>query len=272
MMLINFIREVRNELYRFYLRLKLEHSFLRSKIRRKYEKAFLELKDSHKGERCFVIGNGPSLTVEDLSLLEKEKTFAANRIFYIYDKTNWRPTYYCAQDDVVIDDIMTKLPEVKEQCEKMFLIGDCYIKAGDSLQNNKDVLFFCAKYIKAHKKRLFSDRIEKYISGGGSITYASIQIAAYMGFSEIYLLGVDHNYSTSACDNKEMGSSDVKLNYFEGMPTTLKVNKPNPDNATLSFIQAKEYCDAHGIKIFNATRGGKLEVYPRIKLEDIFNE
>ena len=230
------------------------------------------MKGIHKGERCFVIGNGPSLTAADLTLLKDEHTFAANRIFYIFDKTDWRPTYYGAQDWVVIEDIMPHLASVSKQCKKMFLISDCYKDAPDELINNPNVLFFCAQYVSAHKNRLFSDHIENWISGGGSITYATIQIAAYMGFTEIYLIGVDHNYSTAAYNNFQMGSSDVKANYFEGMPTTLKVTKPNPDSATISFIRAKEYGDAHGIRIINVTRGGKLEVFPRMSLEDVLEK
>lgn len=257
---------------RFVRRCTTEYKWNNIIIRRKYRKEFLALKGVHQGERCFVIGNGPSLTAADLTLLKDEYTFASNRIFYIFNKTQWRPTYYGAQDWAVIEDIMPELPKFQGKCDKMFLIGDCYNKAPDSLTNNHDVLFFCPKYVSAHKERLFSERIEKYISGGGSITYALIQIAVYMGFSEIYLIGVDHNYSTAKFNNNQMGSEDVKANYFEGMPATLKVTRPNPDNATLSFLKAKEYCDAHGIKIYNATRGGKLEVFPRKQLEEILSK
>ena len=257
---------------RLRLRLKSEYTRQNRIIRKKYKEDFLALKDIHKGERCFVIGNGPSLTAADLSLLKDEYTFAANRIFYIFDKTEWRPTYFGAQDWAVIVDIMPHLTSISKQCKKMFLIGDCYKNAPEELTQNKDVLFFCAQYVAAHKERLFSDHIEQWVSGGGSITYACIQIAAYMGFSEIYLIGVDHNYSTAAFSNIQMGSSDVKANYFEGMPATLKVTKPNPDNATLSFMRAKEYGDAHDIKIINATRGGKLEVFPRMTLEEVLEK
>lgn len=256
---------------RFVLRCKTECKFRNYIVNRKYRNSFLSLKNIYKGKRCFVIGNGPSLTAADLNLLKDEYCFAANRIFYIFGKTEWRPTFYGAQDWAVIDDIMPELPKLVEQFSKTFLISDCYNQASRNLKDNVNVLFFNAKHVSAYKERLFSDQIEKYISGGGSITYSSIQIAAYMGFSEIYLLGVDHNYSTVAFNGNQMGNEDVKVNYFEGMPTTLKSTKPNTDNSTLSFIKAKEYCDMHGIKIVNATRGGKLEVFPRMQLEEILN-
>src|SRR5699024_7865108 len=56
------------------------------------------LRNCHKGERCFIIGNGPSLRAEDLDKLKNEITFACNRINLIFDQTDWRPTYYCITD------------------------------------------------------------------------------------------------------------------------------------------------------------------------------
>ena len=38
------------------------------------------LKGIHIGKRCFIIGNGPSLRVEDLEKIKDEYTFAANRM------------------------------------------------------------------------------------------------------------------------------------------------------------------------------------------------
>lgn len=249
-----------------------ENTWKNKRIRRKYKNSFLALKDIHKGERCFIIGNGPSLTANDLSLLKGEYCFAANRIFYMFTKTSWRPTYYCAQDEVVITDIAKDFGKLIPICDKLFLISACYDKVEQEVRDSGKALFFYAHYGSFHKEREFSDRIENYISGGSTITYSAIQIAAYMGFSEIYLLGVDHNYSmATVTKDNNISKDDVKNSYFEGMPTTIKVTKPNTDNSTLSFIKAKEYCDVHGIKIINATRGGKLEVFPRMQLEEILN-
>lgn len=268
----NFLKRFYYAIVRFLLRARKENNLKNLYIKQKYKKSFIALKDTHKGKRCFIIGNGPSLTAGDLSLLKNEYTFAANRIYYMFDKTTWRPTFYCAQDQVVIDDIIQEFPKVLKETKKMFLISDCYDNVDASLKSNKDVLFFCAKYVAAHKERIYSSEIDKYISGGGTITYTAIQIATYMGFDEIYLIGVDHNYSMPSLNSdKRINSTDVHNSYFEGMPSNIKVTAPNTDNSTLSFIAARDYCNKHGIKIFNATRGGMLEVYPRIKLEDILN-
>ncbi len=79
----------------------------------KYGRYLSSLKDRHKGEKCFIIGNGPSLRAEDLQkLYEKEIiSFATNRIFHIFDQTEWRPDYYVSED---VDVLRSVTEEVKK--------------------------------------------------------------------------------------------------------------------------------------------------------------
>ena len=272
--MINIIKqaqEIWHSLRRFKKRVMKEYTYSQYVTRKKYKKAFLSLKDIHKGKRCFIIGNGPSLTPHDLNLIKEEYSFGTNRIYYMFDKTEWRPTYYCAQDMNVLEDIGDDIGFVQKNCRKMFIICDRKKYLRDEVIKNPNTLFFCTKYVDAHKKRLFSENISKYISGGGTITYTAIQIAVYMGFSEIYLLGCDHSYSAASFKEGQLNSEDVKASYFEGMPTNIKITKPGTDNSTISYLAALNYCKLHNITIKNATRGGKLEVFERITLEEILN-
>ena len=43
-----------------------------------------ELKDKYQGQRAFIIGNGPSLKITDLSKLKEEFTFGLNRIYLMF--------------------------------------------------------------------------------------------------------------------------------------------------------------------------------------------
>ena len=254
---------------RFFIRLFMENSIEKIRCRKEYADRIKSLHNIHFGQRCFIIGNGPSLTAIDLDSLKEEYTFAANRIFYIFEKTQWRPTYFCAQDMDVIRDSAEKFSIVEECVKHLFLISDCMHTVPISIRKSEKTLFFCPKYVKAHKKRLFSSDISHFISGGGTVTYSAIQIAVYMGFKEIYLIGVDHSYASASFNNNSISLEDIKKSYFEGMPENIKISMPNTDNATISYLKAKEYCRKHNIIIKNATRGGKLEVFERITLEEI---
>ena len=70
----------------------------------KYVKRLRMLKDTHLGEMCFIIGNGPSLSADDLEVLHKNNvlSFGFNRIFLMFDKTNWRPDFYVSQDEKML--------------------------------------------------------------------------------------------------------------------------------------------------------------------------
>ena len=92
----------------------------------------------HTGERCFIIGNGPSLKIADLEKIKNEYTFGANRIYELFDKTDWRPRYYCLQDFKLIGYIIDKLPEVAKMVEYSFLVynwGQAYSSALTRLKN-----------------------------------------------------------------------------------------------------------------------------------------
>ena len=109
----------------------------------------------------------------------------------------------------------------------------------------------------------------------------SIQCACYLGFKEIILLGVDHSF---AREKRKDGTVEIHSNiqnHFEdyqsdsfwgnGMKDEDYVVFPL-DFATMAFEKAREYADGHGIKIYNATRGGKLEVFERVNFDELFQE
>jgi len=77
-------------------------------------KRLAALKGKYAGQRCFLVGNGPSLKAEDLTKLHEygEITFAFNRVYNIFDQTPWRPTFYISQDEKMLSgcaDIVDKL-------------------------------------------------------------------------------------------------------------------------------------------------------------------
>ena len=99
-----------------------------------------------------------------------------------------------------------------------------------------------------------------------------MQLAAYMGFSEIYLLGVDHNYQKTIDLNGNVVVDPNAKDYFcEGYDADIKdVVVHDMGNNTRAYMDAKKYCDATGCTtIYNATRGGKLEVFKRVNFDEL---
>ena len=73
------------------------------------------LRNQYSGQRGFIIGNGPSLRVEDLDSLQGEITIASNKIYMIFPKTPWRPTFYTIADTIL-------WPKINGEVEDKFSI------------------------------------------------------------------------------------------------------------------------------------------------------
>lgn len=229
------------------------------------------LKGIHKGERCFVIGNGPSLQAEDLDKLNGEWTFASNRIYEIFDQTCWRPSFYFAVDPVFLRENLKLLDNYN--LSHMFLAVDEKDTVGHAI-NKVTRIYFNDSYFKIAKPAVWNDLtsyvstdISDHFSNGYTVTFQSIQMAIYMGFSEIYLLGVDFNYSVIYDAEGNVHVDESVTDYFSGKtyPSSLQ----NYESNLQAYNAAREYCDNHSIRIMNATRGGKLEVFERTTLEEV---
>lgn len=224
------------------------------------------LKNKHLGRRCFIIGNGPSLRTEDLDELKDEITFAFNRIYYIFDKTTWRPTYYCSEDEKVILSSIKEINELKIK-NKFFPVNVPW----DYNIHFKNSINYIFEIGDSNVEPKFSEDIVKRIYWGNTVAYTAIQMAVYMGIKEIYLLGVDHNFSKMINDDGELVIDESAKDYFSERYNTDKENLyiPNIGISTRAFLAAKKYAEKNNIKIYNATRGGKLEVFERICFDKV---
>ena len=230
-----------------------------------------KLKNRHEGQRCFLIGNGPSLRADDLTKLHdnQEICFAFNRIYNIFDQTPWRPTYYISQDEKMLQGCMD-IVDRSELGMKLIPINLCWYH-GVHLKN---VNWF---YIKSPKEENgkpleFSDNPTGVIFNSSTGMYTAAQFAAYMGFSEIYLIGVDHHFRISQNNSGEIVVDNSVKDYFSEKynEDKDKLYIPNTERSTLTYVAMKEQCENRGITVYNSTRGGKLDVFQRVDFDSIF--
>lgn len=231
----------------------------------RYSEALRRLKNSKKGKRCFIIGNGPSLKVEDLEKLTQEDCFGSNRIYKIFPQTKWRPLYYTTVDWRGLDN-----DEVNALDTPYLFVGD-YFWRKHRVTRDRVYVFYGHRLLDTKLSSFrFSSDITKEVYLAATVTYANIQIAAYMGYSEIYLLGMDHTYAYvrdqkgGVVRNEKVASS----HFFQDNDPSK--NYGDMDGMTNAYIAAKQYADEHGICIYNATRGGALEVFPRVEFDQLF--
>lgn len=232
--------------------------------------AIMQFKDKYKDQSCFIIGNGPSLKASDLDILNDKNiiSFASNRIHTIYKSTDWRPTFITISDESVITDVSV-LEEIENAHPKMF-----FTKSQFSFYVKKYKFPKCIIPAKCSRKYLnspyFAKNLEQGIYDIATVTFFSLQIAAYMGFKKIYLIGMDNRYAyTKLRDGRIVRNEGVFDHHND--PTL-----PDPKSAVstweleVAYECAKKYSEENGIRIFNATRGGYLESFERIDFEEIF--
>ena len=244
-----------------------------------YADKIKKFKNKYYGKRCFIIGNGPSLKAEDLEMIKDEYSFAANRIHLMYDKTNWRPTFYMCQDQHML----------VSECEHISsMSGYKFVAFNPMINNNLDIKGVMAyllddrDYCERTMDIGFSEDCSKSVFDASTVTYSSMQLAVYMGFKEIYLLGVDHRYKFTVDKNRKITEHKGVKTYFDDKyrdaykvfekkkGTVLTVYDMEAVNS--AYTKAKKVAEKHNGAIYNATRGGDLEIYKRVNLEDLFKE
>lgn len=224
-------------------------------IKGKYDYSRLkEFKDIHQGQRCFIVGTGPSLTMEDLEKIRGEFSFSVNSIVLSYPDTTWRPTYYAIQDRFGYE----KLKDAIRESRMKYVFNGVSNKKMTPQMDIDNIPFPLnlldhGKMIPKHITK-FSDNAFKVVYAGHSITYSAMELAVYMGFKEIVLLGIDCDYSKCVNHIKAYSIQD-DINAAFLMRESYKV--------------ARKWADEHGVKILNATRNAKLDVFEKVILEDI---
>lgn len=221
------------------------------------------LKGIHKGERCFIIGTGPSLKIMDLETLKNEYTFAPNRIYELMDVTDWHPTYYMCQDHTIITTFTDKIKMINSEL--------CFLPINykNNFKDSRYRFFVLREKQYYPGDALFSKDVSKFIGQGYTVTYGAIQMAIYMGFSEIYLLGIDHNYNIIRdAKGRPVKKEDGAGNYPQGMVNYMDMNNlPRIEESTIAYETAEKVSRKMGVRIYNATRGGKLEAFERVDFD-----
>ena len=214
-------------------------------------------KDKYKGKRCFIIATGPSLTEEDVQKLKNEYTFGMNSVCLMTEKLGWSTTFYGVQDPYVYEKLQGKiLADSKPQYFVSDLLYNNYKCPSNAIPFSLNYLNHRHTYKRLFTK--FSGNVAKEVFDGYTITYSLMQIAAYMGFSKIYLIGNDCNYSKDPTKQHfaDFGHSDPNAD-FSGR------------RILFAYEVARDFSMGKDFEIVNCTRGGALELYRRANLDDV---
>jgi hypothetical protein len=239
-------------------------------------------KNAYCGNKIFLIGNGPSLNASDLDKIQKSGhlSMGCNFINKIFEKTVWRPDFYCCCEITAVVENIEFIRETNTKAK--FIIDLSETKYSDLISESTDNDICLLNYIANHL--WFSDDPARVVSGGYSVMSTMIELAMYMGFSEIYLLGVDNTQPPTVFTADFMKR---KNHFYEESSAELQnrqkifteYNSPASDDWSgykkgldSMYCIARDCLSAKKVKIFNATRGGNLEVFERVDFDGLFEE
>ncbi len=225
--------------------------------KRKYASRLKKFKDLHKGQDCFILGNGPSLNKMDLTPLANYHTFGQNKIFLIFEKVDLNLSYLVSVNQLVIEQSAREFEAMNCPVFLSHTAAKGVVKDQDNIQ-------------RMHTQNIWSfyEDISQPICEGNTVTFVSLQLAYYMGFRRVFLIGVDHSFKQSGASHEVQTYEGDDENHFH--PDYFKGQKwqlADVYGSEVSYHLANYFYQKDGRQILDATPGGKLEVFPKIAFE-----
>ena len=233
--------------------------------RRESMRRLAALKDVHCGERCFIIGNGPSLRQTDLTKLRDEFTFGLNRIYLLFPELGFPTTYLVSTNDLVIEQCRDELlalsiPKFLTWRSRKFFT---HVPPSTALPTFLYTTYTGPRFARSAGGRMWE---------GATVTFVALQLAYHMGFSQVNLIGVDHNFVTKGDANKTIISEGDDPNHFAPnyFGKGFRWQLPDLETSERAYTMAKDAYARDGREVFDATIGGKLTVFPKIDYLSLF--
>lgn len=215
----------------------------------------------HAGARAVIVCNGPSLNRMDLSFLRGEIVFGMNKIHLGLEKFGFVPRYLVAVNDRVIAQetaALAALPCVKFITARM---GHLLPEGPLTYHINTD---------HGLRDRFIHD-ITMGVREGHTVTHACLQIARYMGFAEVVIVGMDHNFTHKAAPNAvERMEGDDPNHFHPGYFKGHDWEAPNLAESEISYAESRRVFEAEGRRIIDATVDGKCEIFEKADYRRLF--
>lgn len=210
------------------------------------------LRGAKKGRRAFVLGNGPSVNREDLAWLSDELIIGMNA------STLLEQRFAFVQDFYVVSDRRFLLHPTKREWGTTQLNSETVRVVRRDLRDIDDPnLESRTKYVRALKRDGYSRDLSAGYHFGCTTTMLAIQLASYLGCTEIYLLGVDLRYSPE-------------------QPRFYTEEEPQLEDSFTSvqiwnIANAQRVLQTSGVKLFNCSEDSLLRPYvPTVPFSSLF--
>jgi len=217
----------------------------------------------HRGQRCFILGNGPSLKDMDLSPLRNELTIGLNRIYLLFPSLGFTTTYLASVN-----------PHVQRQFKDDFLALPMPKFLSWNMRAEFPVRDDVALLYSENSREDFTADISAGLWEGGTVTYVALQLAFFMGFDDVILIGVDHSFKSSGTAHQLVTSTGSDPDHFhpDYFGKGVQWQLPDLEMSERAYRLAERAYTAAGRRVRNATLGGRLKTFPLVDYAAVLEE
>ncbi len=236
------------------------HPWRRESIRR-----LAGLRDEHRLQRAFIIGNGPSLQNTDLSRLRGEFTFGLNRIYLMFPKLGFPTSCLVSVNDLVIE-------QCRQEMDQLGIPRFLSWRSRRFFEPSKPIAELPTFLYTTYDGPIFGRDASKRLWEGATVTYVALQLAFHMGFQQVILIGVDHNFVSKGEANRTVVSQGDDPNHFspQYFGKGFRWQLPDLDTSEQGYRMARQAFASAGRQVLDATVGGKLTVFEKVDYNSLF--
>jgi hypothetical protein len=224
------------------------------------------LKDIHRGERCFIIGNGPSLRKTDVSHLRHEYTFGMNRIYLAFEDWGFTTSFLVSVNDLVIEQCVDDFLALEMPCFFSWRSRRFFPR---ELMGNEGAPIFLHTTYTGPK---FSPDVSSRVWEGATVTNVCLQLAFHMGFEQAILIGVDHSFAAKGKPNMTVVSNGDDQSHFDSQyfGKGFRWQLPDLDTSEQGYWMAREAFETAGRSVVDATIDGHLQIFTKVEYDSLF--
>ena len=225
-------------------------------------------------DRWLVVGNGPSLKIEDLETLSSIPAIASNKINLVYPKTTWRPRLTTIADPLLLH----KLPADHFDTLEQSLLPHTHTFMA---RTTRKLAWRHLKDAEGERKYVQGDEAVSPMNGifvGSTITVANLQLAMWAGAKTIYIIGCDHNYGKEQSLKGAGGGGRVS---HQGGSDHFDPNYRKPGEVVnvapigmmdQAYRNMRIIADKRGVEIINITRTTALDAFKFGTIEEAIRD
>ncbi|WP_371158131.1 hypothetical protein [Jannaschia sp. 2305UL9-9] len=220
-----------------------------------------DLLGSARRKRCFIVGNAPSIATLPLHLLEGEDIISVNRGMRALSVGLPQPKYLVVADAMLYKNHAEEIDADGGSVDKFFVASNCLWRATPGVP--------CIPLGSSGLKLSLApfEHAPLHLHRGETVVVMAAQLAHLMGYTEIYIIGVDLDYSGPATHfyvSESGGKKEAErlANFRPGGSGTEMVN--------LAFANLQTVVARDGCSLYNAAPAGKLDSLQRVRFADLF--